>query len=520
MRGGGATGADKVAEPMRPIATQCRRAPRRPPGPRPFGPFGLVPVCLVLLLGLFAAAPLTVAAPVTEVPAQAITLTLTKAREITTEVDVREVLVADPEIADVVVRSSRRLYLIARAVGDTNAFLTDSQGRQVLTLDIRVEPDVVAVQAAIAEFVPNADVTVKALNGDLVLTGSVPSAQAADTVRAVARRFVDDDQRLLNMVEITASQQVLIRVKVAEMRRTTVKRLGINSYFQDESDFTGDLLSSIVGGFQIGGGPQATQFPDRFGSFAGNNVLPNVGGGDDLNFNLINPAGAYNQFGVNQLAVVVETLEQEGLVKTLAEPTLTAISGESASFLAGGEFPVPVGRDPDTGVVQLEFKPFGVGLSFTPVVLNSGRISMKLSTEVSELTNEGAVTLDNFTIPAVAVRRAATTVEMQSGASLVLAGLMRNDAVSTVRGVPWLATLPILGTLFRSPEFERDETELVIIATPFVVRPVASGRLSSPTDRFAPADDVDLFLLGRLYARYGAAVEPQVPDTPIGYIME
>lgn len=442
--------------------------------------------------------------------ARQIALTMTKARSVTLPVDVRDVLVADPEVVDVVIKTPRQVYLIGRSVGDTNAFFTDADGNQVLALDIRVEQDLTALRGALTNLVPDADVSVDAMNGGIVITGSAPTAQSAETVRQIAARFVEEEADLLNLVEVTASQQVLIRVKVAEMRRNVAKRLGVNLYLQD-GRFS----------FLTGEGPVVGQFPDLYGA-GGQQGAPFIDTDGNPNFFPVSPSTPLQRFGVDQVTGLIEALEEQGYIKTLAEPNLTARSGEPASFLAGGEFPVPVGRDPDTGVVTLEFKTFGVGLNFTPVVLTSGRISMKISTEVSELSTEGAVTLDNFTIPALAVRRATTTVEMPSGGSLVLGGLLRDDVRNAVRGVPFLANLPILGAIFRSPDFERNETELVVIATPVLIKPMSQREAALPTDGFAPANDLERFVLGKLYRRYGRPEQPVTPgpDRRIGYIME
>ena len=285
---------------------------------------------------------------------------------------------------------------------------------------------------------------------------------------------------------------MVIKVKVAEVQRTVTKQLGV--------DFLPNHSTRATLG--TGGGTATT-----------------AEGGIDTNI-----AGIFSKpFAVSKLLyggalATIEALEQNQLLKILAEPNLTALSGEPASFLAGGEFPVPSGVD-QSGNVSLTFKQFGVSLAFTPVVLANGRISLRISTEVSELSDEGAVVLNGWSIKALAVRRAQTTVEIPSGGSLMLGGLLRNDASNAAKGVPALKDLPVLGALFRSNDFLRGETELVVIATPYVVRPTSPAALSAPTDGFAPASDLDMYFLNGLYARYGAGKPPGAVDRSTGYIM-
>ena len=461
----------------------------------------IIPTLALLLASLPAAAEAASPAPQSR-PAnlakideggrgQPITLTTTKARQITMPVDVRDVVIADPTVADVLIKTPRLVYLIGSKVGDTNAVFLDAQGHQVLKLDIRVDRDLTALRTALAELVPGTDIKVATLGQDLVISGEVPSAASADTVRQLARRFVDKDESLVNMLKVTGAQQVVIRVKVAEVRRTVTKRLGL-----DFSDDGVRFKLGLGGGIASGTNPIssiASTFTDRFA------------------------IGALN-FG-NQFHTAIEALEENGLIKVLAEPNLTAVSGEPASFLAGGEFPVPTGRDQNNNVT-ISFKPFGVSLVFTPIVLGNGRISLRIGTEVSELSTEGAIVLDSLSIPSLEVRRAQTTVEIPSGGSLMLGGLLRNDAQNTVRGLPGLKDLPILGSLFRSDNFLSNETELVVIATPYIVRPASPAAMTAPTDGFVPPTDLDLYFLNSLYARYGAGSKaPARPERSVGYII-
>jgi pilus assembly protein CpaC len=414
-------------------------------------------------------------------------LTTTKALNIDLPRDARDVLIADPAVADVVIKSPRHAYVIGLKAGDTNAFFLDEEGNRILQMDIRVEKDLTALRKALSELLPGTELSVRSVNGDIVLSGEVRSAEAAENARLIARRFVETDDGIINMIGVTRPEQVLLQVRVTEMRRTVARRLGVSVIGRDS-------------GFSFNSGSQGGNlFSDLFGAAVISGSIGNY----------------------SSIQLLLEALEEDGYVKTLAEPNLTALSGETANFLAGGEFPVPVARD-NNGQVTLEFKPFGVGLKFTPVVLDSGKISLRVSTEVSALSNEGAFELADIRIPGLTVRRAETTVEVPSGGSLVLGGLLRNDATSNVRGLPGLADIPVLGTLFRSTEFQREETELVVIAIPYIVKSTAPGKLASPTDGFAPGGDMDQFLLGKLYQRYpGTAGAMAVsPADPIGFIME
>jgi len=460
-------------------------------------------------------------------PGQAVTLTVTKARQFRMPVDVRDVLVADPTVADVLIKTPRLVYLIGNKIGDTNAIFLDAAGRQVLKLDVRVDRDLAAVQAALTQLVPDADVKVVSLNQDLALTGAVPTAQIADNVRTVVRRFVDKDENIVNLMKVTGAQQVVIRLQIAEVSRKVTKELGFDLFLQGNS-FT----------FQSGALTGLGLFSNRFGT--GSTVGSTLGtlGGNGTKgantfsngFSTTTASGTTSTYpngpSARSTAGSVEALEQQGLIKILAEPNLTALSGEPASFLAGGQFPIPSGKD-NQGNVAVTLQPYGVSLAFTPVVLSQGRISLRINAEVSEIDNSVALVEAGFSVPGLTVRQAQTTVEIPSGGSLVLGGLLRNDASNTVNGLPGLKDIPVLGTLFRSTNFLSQETEMVVIATPYTVRPTAPTALAAPTDGFAPAGDLDMYLLNGLYARYGGgskapgagAATPPAPDQPFGYII-
>ena len=339
-------------------------------------------------------------------------------------------------------------------------------------------------------------------------------ATTAEDIRQIARRFVEADDGIVNMLKIKSVQQVLLRVRIAEMQLSVVKELGFNSNFSLDAEgrtgasaalSTGKFAAFTAGGtgLPIGQGVNQTFFPNAFGTFQ-----------------LQLFSGLFDS-----LSLLINYLERQGLVKTLAEPNLTAVSGENANFLVGGEFPVPSGLD-SQGNVVIQFRQFGVVLTFTPVVLDSGLISIKISTEVSTLSFETQIVLAGVVIPGLSVNRAETTVEMPSGGSLVIAGLLQDDITDTIEGFPGLKDIPILGALFRSTSFQKKETELVISVTPYLIRPISQTDISLPTDGFAPASDFDRYLLGRLHKVYSKDQSTAALNKskglmgPVGYIME
>ena len=463
--------------------------------------------------GLLVVAVLAVTGPAaaqqTTTPAKAvpglIALSLNKAMIFDLPVDARDVLVANPEIADVVIKTPRRAYVLGQGIGDTNGYFFDEQGSEILRLEVRVELDLSGLRSVLAEVLPNERIKVTAANQNIILTGSVRSAKAAEDARLVARRFVADDAEIVNLLGIGSVQQVLLRVRIAEMQRSIVKELGFNTQLRS-------VLKPTPHVFDLRSGKQ-----EAFGLGIAQAAFPNTFGLLDLDFLSL---GIFDA-----LEVLIDVLERQGLVKTLAEPTLIAVSGENANFLVGGEFPVPSGLD-NSGNIKIEFKQFGVVLTFTPVVLESGLISLKISTEVSALSFETQIVLQGVTVPGLAINRAETTVELPSGGTLVIAGLLQDDIIDTIEGIPGLKDIPVLGALFRSTAFKKKETELVVTVTPYLVRSVNEQSISLPTDGFAPASDFDRYLLGRLYKVYAKPKQTdQWPPVgrllgPVGYIME
>lgn len=398
--------------------------------------------------------------------------------------DARDVLVSNPDIVDAIVRTPRQIYLVGRKTGPTNAFFFAANGKQILNLEIRVERDMTELKNIIERNVQGSTVDVETINDSVVLNGSVKSASDAEAARQIAMRYITEagkepaDTSVVNRVGVRSGEQVMLSVRVAEMQRTLSKQIGTNIY----------------GSFDLGNGVPGSITNDNPFSLLGSALSPysNILLGEfDALGNVVSPAAA-----------MIRAFERSGMIKTLAEPNLTAISGESAKFLAGGEYPVPVGRDED-GNITLEFKPYGVGLGFTPVVLSNGRISLRISTEVSELSAEDSLILGDIAIPGLRVRRAETTVELPSGGSMVMAGMLKQDLKHNIDGLPGLRNIPILGSLFQSRDFQSGETELVVIVTPYLVKPAARTALATPADGFVPPTDAETVFLSRLNAVYG-----------------
>ncbi len=393
--------------------------------------------------------------------------------------DAKDVLIANPAIANAVIRSARRAYLIGVKAGQTNIVFFDESGQQIAGYDIEVALDAVGVRAAIQRLAPSAKVKVDAIGDSIVLSGSVASAAEAQHIFDTAARMVGDANKVVNGLAIRDREQVMLKVTVAEVQRNILKQLGVD-----------------LNGSNINIGSAVVNF-ENTNPFSAQNTL--------LSTSNVRPSFSLPNGGT--VSATIRAMEQAGVMRTLAEPNLTAISGESAKFLAGGEFPIPAGQtcDPATGQcqVQIQFKQFGVALEFTPVVLSEGKISLRVSTEVSELSSEGAIRLSTVTIPALRVRRANSTVELSSGGSLVMAGLLQEQTKQNINGLPGLMNLPVLGALFKSRDYLTGQTELMIMVTPYVVRASAQQDLARPDDGFANPSDQSAVFLGRLNRIYG-----------------
>ncbi len=364
--------------------------------------------------------------------------------------------VANPDVADIEVKSPRLLYLTGVGVGETTLFALDENDTVLMSANITVTHNTSALQRGIARVAPGTGVTATTVDQSLVLTGEVATPEVAANVVQVASQFVDDPSRVVNRMTIASPIQVNLQVRIAEIKRNVDRQLGIRWNELGYSD--GNINIGFVGGRRIAGGYDTS-----------------------INY-------ATSSFNVD---VVLQALSDEGLVSILAEPNLTARSGENARFLAGGEFPYPVAQE--GGVNTVEFKEFGVGLTFTPVVLDDNNISLRVATEVSDLSRVERA----GDVPALSSRRAETTVDLASGQSFAIAGLMQNNSTQTSSSLPGLSTLPVIGSLFRSSGFLRGQTELVIIVTPVIVRPTTGRALRTPLDTFVPPNDFERILYGR-----------------------
>jgi pilus assembly protein CpaC len=422
-----------------------------------------------------------------EADAQFVPLGIGKSVVIDMPRDIKDVLVADPKIANAVVRSSRRAYIIGVERGQTSIYFFDAEGRQITGLDIAVTRDLNGLRAALKQALPGLDIRVEGLGDGLVLTGNVATPVEAQQAFDIAARLVDDGKKVVNGITIHGRDQVMLKVTVAEVQRDVVKQLGI------------DLTGTSSFGHSVLDFNNTPPFPITGGRIFESTIKGTWKG----------------------ISATLRAMERAGVVRTLAEPNLTAISGESANFIVGGEFPIPAGYTCSPAVFpggalgacqySISWKKFGVSLGFTPVVLAEGRISLKVMTEVSELSTENQLTLvqaDNsapLTIPSIKTRRADTTVELPSGGALAMAGMISEQTKQQINGIPGLMQLPILGTLFKSRDFVNRQTELMVLVTPYVVRAVAQKELSRPDDGYADASDPASILIGRFNRIYGVA---------------
>jgi pilus assembly protein CpaC len=395
--------------------------------------------------------------------------------------DIKDVLVADPKIANAVVRSAQRAYIIGAAVGQTNIVFFDSAGQQIAAYDIAVKRDLNGVRAALRQTMPGADIQIDGVGDGVVLSGSAATPIEAQQAADLAARLVGGTEKVVNSIVVRGRDQVMLKVTVAEVSRSIIKQLGI------------DLSATLNYGTSV------------------------------VNFNNTNPFTATGQplvggnattasFGSTpSVKATIRAMETAGVVRTLAEPNLTAISGESATFIAGGEFPIPTGVTCQTTAAgsvgqcapSIAFKKFGISLNFTPIVLTEGRISLRVMTEVSEVSLDNAITITGISVPSIKTRRAETTLEIPSGGAMAMAGLIQEQTKQAINGLPGLSQVPVLGTLFRSRDYVNNQTELMVLVTPYIVRAVAQKDLSRPDDGFAAASDPQADLLGSINRIYG-----------------
>ena len=473
-------------------------------------PFRRAALCAAAIVALAAASPAAPQVTVASgVHAGELEVPINKSQVLRSDRPYSKALIGNPEIADIVPISDSSVYVLGKKAGTTSLTLYDRANRLIAVVDVIVGPDVTSLKRQLSDTMPADQVSARMSNESVILEGIVSSASAADRAVQIAETYAPG--KVVNLLGIGSAQQVMLEVRFAEVKRSALKQIGLSWDHEnsrtdaviggDASRTPGDPIDIVTP--LPGGGTSATTIEpadNRLGSIIGSFAIISrtigIFGGD-----------------VN---VTLDALERKGIINTLAEPTLVALSGETASFLAGGEFPVPVAQDAGSGsnTITIEWKPFGVSLAFTPTVLADGVVNLIIQPEVSSIDPTASIVINNLTIPGLQTRRAKTVVEMRDGESFALAGLIRKDFQDTVRQVPLLGSLPIIGSLFRSTGFQNEQTELVIIVTPRLVRPVRAGALKAPTDRVKPPNEADLFLNGRTDSGVPPSSAPFVTPRP------
>ncbi|WP_408589742.1 type II and III secretion system protein family protein [Novosphingobium sp.] len=439
----------------------------------------------VALAGLAASA---IAQTVTA-PARSIALSIGRGQLVTLPGKMADVFVANEQIADVQVKSGNQLYVFGKGGGETTVYASNAHGDVIWSANVRVGTNIDSIDQMLHLAMPEARVATSTMNNTVLLTGTVAAPEDAAEAERLVKAFVGDKISVISRLKMATPMQVSLHVKIAEVSRTLLRNIGVNltsidgsSGFmfgigQGRSGFTSTMRAGSPFGQALGTGSKVTfQYPDinnpgKYITVDGSAVNP-LSGATTL-------AGQAKLFGLDLLGAL-DLGETIGLASTLSEPNLTALSGETADFLAGGEYPIPMNSG--LGTTSIEYKKYGVSLSYTPTVLANGRISMRVRPEVSELSSDGAVSFNGYSIPSLTIRRAETTVELGSGQSFMIAGLMRNGNQNTITKMPGAGDIPILGAMFRSTAFKKGETELVIVVTPYLVNPVDASEIKLPTD--------------------------------------
>lgn len=421
-------------------------------------------------------------------------ITLGKAEVIELDGEVSDVLVADPSIVDVQAIQSNRLYAVGVGIGDTNIITLNAQGDVIKRIDVHVSFDLRAIQGLVGDLFPEEDVQIGSIHGQILLTGSVSTPEKASKIANIVGHYVSEltesedpiDELLSNLMEVRGEQQVMLQVRIVEATRSVLKEFGLETQFNDPNELSTTTLFGNNPGLSQLGSSNGLEDPAQFAVETGAGIA--LSEDPAATASLIFNSGIA---GIGIIGAFLNALEEQNLVNVLAEPNLTAVSGEQAGFLAGGEFPVPVGRD-QFGNITVEFREFGVSLNFRPTVMSDKRISLQLDTEVSSLDFESAVVLADVTVPGLDIRRASTTVEVPSGGSLMIAGLLKSEAIEGMSGLPGISKAPVLGDLVSSDSFQRDETEMIVIITPYLVEPYADKTRAEkvPVERERPLSTV------------------------------
>ena len=444
-------------------------------------------------------------APTKTLHAGTLEVPLNKSEVVNADRPIAKAMIGNDEIADILPLTDRSIYVLGKKMGTTSLTLYDARGRVIAVMDIAVGPDVEMLQGQLNDMVPGESILARISNDSIILTGTVSSPGAAHRAEQLARNFAGD--KVVNLISVGSSQQVMLEVQFAEVNRSSGKQIGLSAF----GNSAGGSFSAVTG--------------------AGSNLVPNSAGGGVFKLDSITGMfGIFRQdFSIGGLSLqgILNALESKGLSRTLAKPTLVALSGERASFLAGGEFPIPVAQTSGGGAngqpaITVEFKTFGVSLAFTPTVLSDSTINMIVEPEVSEIDPTASLTLNGITIPGLRTRRVSTTLELRDGESFAIAGLLQHDTKVNISQLPILGSLPIIGALFRSTRYQKGETELLIIVTPHLVAPIRPGQVRLPTDRVAEPNEAKTFLLGQPYEqrelppvvdpRAGASAAPPALD--------
>ena len=421
-------------------------------------------------------------------------LPVNKSQVVTADRPIAKAMVGSADIADVLPITDRSLYILGKKMGTTSLTLYDSGGRVMSVMDVAVGPDVTGLMDQMHNLIPGEDIQAHISNDSIVLTGIVNSVGASARAADLARAYAGD--KVINMISMGSSQQVMLEVRFAEVKRSAEKDIGASAFGTSGSGRFGAVTGAgaTLGDTAAGlGALKLNSITDTFGIFRQIFSIGNV-----------------------NIEGVLNALESRGLSKTLAQPTLVALSGERASFLAGGEFPVPVSQN-GTGVnatISVQYKPFGVSLGFTPTVLGDKTISLIVEPEVSEIDPSASLNVGTISIPGLRTRRASTTLEMRDGESFAIAGLLQNNFKTAIKQLPLLGSIPIIGALFRSTDYQKDESELLIVVTVHLVQPIRPDQVRLPTDRVADPRESDAFLLGQPYRP--VELKPNTPPAPDG----
>ena len=466
---------------------------------------------------LLAATP-TAAAAAQNQHAGTLEVPVNKSQIVTTDVTISKAMIGNDEIADVLPVNSRSIYVLGKKPGTTSLTLYDAGGRVITIMDIAVGPDVEALRTQLGQFIPGEKIDARISNKSIVLTGMISDPGAAGRAVQIARTYTDGDDKVVNLMSVGSSQQVMLEVRFAEVSRSSGFDVGMN--------FAARSATGRFSGVAGAGSGFVPGLPGTVSTTTTGGVTTTTVSGGQPSFLSSTPiSGAFGvlrqAFNLGGLSIdgMLNALETKGLAKTLAQPTLVAISGQRASFLAGGEFPVPVPQSSsggsggnNIGGITVQFKPFGVSLGFTPTVLSDKTISMIVEPEVSSIDPTASITLGNITIPGIRTRRASTTVELRDGESFALAGLMQQDFKTSVSQLPLLGSIPIIGALFRSSQFQKGETELLIVVTPHLVAPIRPSQVRLPTDAISDPTAAGTILLGQ--PTTARSLRPAAPTYP------